>query len=164
MLIFALILTCVMLTVFVTDGLRYVIPNWLVLAILLIYPVMVWRLHVPDWPLAFAIALACFAVGFLIFITKIMGGGDVKLLAAASLYAGKTSILPFIVAVAMLGGVLALLLILGRPLAHYAAGKIGQANRLPRVLMVDQPVPYGLAIAGAFLWLLWSSRIPGIFV
>ena len=75
MLIFALILTCLMLTVIITDGLRYIIPNWLVVAMLALYPAMVVALHVPGWPLAVAISLACFAVGFLIFILNIMGGG-----------------------------------------------------------------------------------------
>ena len=54
----------------------------------------------------------------------VMGGGDGKLIAAAVLWTGPETIMPFLLLVALMGGVLALIILLYRrlPLASTFAG------------------------------------------
>ena len=74
-----------------------------------------------------------------------MGGGDVKLLTAATLWAGPGLTPALLIGTAILGGLLTLALLF--PLALRAvfapAAAAGTAKRVP--------VPYGVAIAGAAL-------------
>ena len=117
-----------------------------------------WPLHLATTPLTIApwgalgCALASFLAGAVLFARGIMGGGDVKLLAAAVLWAGPGSVGPLLVATGLFGGLLALLLLLPstaplmtalRPAAVLPEG--GTAARF------KAPVPYGVAIAAAAL-------------
>jgi Flp pilus assembly protein protease CpaA len=70
--------------------------------------------------------------------------------------------LPFIMGVGVLGGLLALLLVIIRPLTAYLFSKLEKPPTISRILTVGEPVPYGVAIAISFLILLWSAKIPGI--
>ena len=56
----------------------------------------------------------------------IMGGGDLKLLAAASIWTGWDGLLGFLFLVAMLGGVLALIIFA----AHRLRGRFGVLERI----------------------------------
>lgn len=150
------ILSCLMLVVVYLDLTRFRIPNALVAALLLLYPVMLFFVPVPPpWIPAVIIGIAAFVVGFLIFVTKLMGGGDIKLLSVCALWTGPSMIGSFLIYTALFGGVLSIVLWLLRPLCARAAN-------LPRVLRVGEKVPYGIAIAAAFLFLLWKGRIPGL--
>jgi prepilin peptidase CpaA len=160
--IIAFFLTLLMLTVIVTDVRSYLIPNWLVGLLLLLYPVSLALLHLPDWPGALLAGGIMFAVGFALFALRLMGGGDVKLLAVASLYAGRSQILPYLALVAVLGGLLALFLLLARPVIGYFFSSLKRPYPIPRLFRIDEPVPYGVAIALAFLYLLWSGALPGL--
>lgn len=166
MLIIFVILTCMMIAVILSDIARYIIPNWLVLALVLVYPVAVWvsPAHI-HWGSACLVALGVFALGYVCFILHFMGGGDIKLLTAASLYAGVLEAIDFLVYMAILGGIGTLLLLALRSIAPYVALKLGKNGAsIPRVLTHKEPVPYGVAIAIAFLIMLWSNRFPGLAV
>ena len=164
MLILYVILTALMIAVCLSDITRYIIPNWLVLALIVLYPAAVVLARVkPDWGTACIIALATFLVGYVILFLRVMGGGDIKLLTAASLYAGKDAYLDFIVYVAILGGLGTLLLLALRSIVPYVFLKTGKSGAsIPRVLTHKEPAPYGVAIAAAFLILLWGGRLPGL--
>lgn len=165
MLYVAIILTLLMLTVIFTDLTRYIIPNWLVAILLALYPVLVLLAPTrPDWKMGILAALCMFVAGFLLFVSRVMGGGDVKLLTAASLYTGFLAMPEFMMGVGILGGFLALALLALRPLAMYGCSKMQSSPRLPRVLLQGEPVPYGIAIAISFLVLLWKNLIPGIIL
>ena len=163
MLIIYAILTCLMLTVTFSDITRYLIPNWLVLAITIFYPIAIWVAPVkPDWGSACLIAFGAFVIGLLV-LSRFMGGGDVKLLTATALYAGKAGIIDFTVYVAILGGLGTLLLLGMRTMAPWVYMKLGKTGAdVPRVLTEKEPAPYGVAIAGAFLLMLWTGRLPGL--
>ena len=163
MLIVYAILTCLMIAVCLSDIAQYRIPNTLVLALTVFYPVAVYLSPArPDWMMACVIALITFVVGY-VLLMRYMGGGDVKLLTAAALYAGKSGMIDFIVYVALLGGAGTLLLLALRALAPYVWLKIGASGgSIPRVLSGKEPVPYGVAIAGAFLIMLWMNKLPGL--
>jgi prepilin peptidase CpaA len=166
LLIFASVLTCLMIFVMITDLTRFIIPNWLVGLLLVLYPVLLLITpHRPDWMVAILIGLGTFAVGFGLFAIKAMGGGDVKLLAVTGLYASKEAYPEFIMGVGILGGLLAILLLILRPLCAYACAKSGRpASAIPRVLIIGEPVPYGIAIAASFLLVLWAGKIPGLLL
>jgi prepilin peptidase CpaA len=136
------------------DFRRLVIPNSLVVALVAVWPLSLIAGAVPLAAAlqALAIAVALFLVGALLFARGLIGGGDIKLLCAAALWAGPAATLELLVATAFLGGVLALFLL--SPLgAHLSlAGRLFFGS--PGAAAIGggrTPVPYGIAIAGAAL-------------
>jgi prepilin peptidase CpaA len=79
-----------------------------------------------------AAAAAVFLAGAVAFRFRLLGGGDVKLIAAAALWLGAAALGPFLLATALAGGALAVGFLLLRLL-----GRGGVAAGLP----------YGIAIA-----------------
>src|SRR5713226_2015705 len=76
---------------------RLTIGNWVSLTMIGLYPIHVLTSPVPvNWPVAALIATATFAAGFVLFALKMVGGGDVKLLAATSLWANPAFFPSFI--------------------------------------------------------------------
>lgn len=158
-----LILSFLMLAVLYYDLTRYLIPNWIVGMVVLAYPVGVWLApHAVDWQGAALLALGTFAAGFVIYILRLMGGGDVKLLAACALWVGLDGMFDYLGAVALIGGALALALWLARILIGKFPALGPAPEKTPRLLKPGAPVPYGLAIAGVFLYRIWTSQIPAL--
>jgi len=90
--------------------------------------------------------LVMLAAGIALFAVGGFGGGDAKLLAAASLWIGFEHLVPYLVYVALFGGVLAVLILAFRmvPATHPIPG---WAMRLHER---GTGIPYGIAItAGA---------------
>jgi prepilin peptidase CpaA len=136
-------------TAVVTDVASYRIPNWLTAGVVLLYPLHVTSSPVSiDWLPAAGIAAIVFAAGTIAFACRWMGGGDVKLLAATALWAGPAHALEFLTLAALIGGGLALALLLPMRFAIAAmlqscgAGRLGQA-------LLGGVIPYGVAIASA---------------
>lgn len=145
-----------MLAVLWFDLTRYTIPNWLAGSLLLLYPLAVYMAHTRiDWKMAVLGMVIVFAAGYVIFAMKWMGGGDIKLLTACALWVGFTHLLEFIFLVAVLGGVLSVLVWGLRKLLLYFPVKY----TIPRILRDGEPVPYGVAIAIGFLWMLMMNEI-----
>jgi prepilin peptidase CpaA len=92
------------------------------------------------------VGLAVLAAGIVLFELRVLGGGDAKLLAAASLWIGSEKFLPYIAQVAIIGGVLALTVLVYRRLPVATLPLPGWALRLHKK---ESGIPYGLAIAGA---------------
>lgn len=135
------------------DFRRLIIPNELPIALCALWP-----LHFAAAPSlygaigAIVCAAAVFFIGALLFARGYLGGGDVKLLAAAALWAGPAGTPALLMLTGVLGGVLALFLLLpfSRRLASMARGLLHQPPfGAERVLAT--PTPYGIAIAGAAL-------------
>ncbi|MDC7677123.1 A24 family peptidase [Asticcacaulis machinosus] len=95
--------------------------------------------------LAFGVLLA----GMAMFAAGWMGGGDAKLMTAASLWLGLSATLPFVFYVAIAGGALTLLFLILRKVFKRTETMTEWQKRL----MTDKGgVPYGVAIfAGALL-------------
>jgi prepilin peptidase CpaA len=158
--IIAVYLIFSMLAVMWLDATRYTIPNWLVGSLLLAYPFAVFTSpFAVDWQMALAGAALVLVLGYIVFTLRWMGGGDVKLLAALALWVGVKCLADFIFITALLGGVLSLFLWGFRKILPYIPGK-PKKEKLPRILQDNAPVPYGIAIALAFLFLLWTGKIP----
>lgn len=162
---FAILLTGFLLAVMYYDLTKFVIPNWLNGVLALIYLVMV--IVSPEeiaWGWALLTALGAFAIGFAIFIFKIMGGGDIKLLTVCALWVGPQHILDFVMAVAIYGGLLSVFLLIMRPTTAWIFSRLKNPPKTPKVLVIGEPLPYGLAIAGGMLTLLWLGWIPGVMI
>lgn len=139
------------------SDLRYLqIPNRLVLLICLLYPLHVLFAGAPvDVSGAVTMAGGILILGFGLFCLGLVGGGDVKFLAAAGLWAGRDLGLELVVLMALFGGVLAFVLLLPagkRLLARVRAPSLGA---VPAGAM-----PYGVAIAGALLVVV-GQRVGG---
>jgi len=162
MLVLPWIVTALLVAIFFFDLARYIIPNWSVAALLVLWPVAL--LMAPTLPEGFVwwqsliVFAVVFAVGLGIFVLGLSGGGDVKLLAVLALWTGTQSTLELIAFMALLGGLLAVACLLIRPIvAKFVA--VEKAASLPRILRYKEPVPYGIAITLAFLYLLWNGQV-----
>lgn len=156
--VFALLLSVAMGVVMVRDVMHYVIPNTLNAAILGLYPFAAYLLGLP-WPMALLAAALVLLVGLGIFALGLMGGGDVKLLVVLTLWTGWTLATPyFLILTVMLGGLLVVAVLIMR----FLLPPLYKKRNLPRLLTKKEPVPYGIAIALAFLLMLWGGDIPGL--
>lgn len=100
--------------------------------------------------LALACAVGVFLLGALAFAAGGLGGGDVKLAAATSLFAGPGLLLDFALIVAVAGGVLGLAILAGAPI-----GPVTASDRTVRARL-GHNLPYGPAIALGGLWVAFS--------
>lgn len=121
---------------------RLTIGNWISLSITGLYPIHVMASPIlVNWPISVAIGAGTFAVGFALFALKAVGGGDVKLLSAAALWAGPALFPSFIFLMSIAGGVIAAAMMLRRWRAAPANGDDTGRKTGPAVM------PYGVAIA-----------------
>ncbi|MEJ1994016.1 MAG: prepilin peptidase [Limibacillus sp.] len=146
----------------ITDIQRRKIPNGITLVIALLFGIyFLANLGEVDWVGPLVVGGAILAVGFLIFAMNWLGAGDVKMLAAAGLWAGFAHVTELLLVTGLAGGILGLGYVLG--------------DRLRRVPWIPLPppevkdleelkkqkiyLPYGVAIcAGALVVALQKAR------
>jgi prepilin peptidase CpaA len=154
-------------------------PDWLAALLLLLLTLAaledLWRLEIDDWLCAAIAACAFLAVamngpageiwqnlllfalmlgfGTLLFVRGWMGGGDVKLLAACSLWFDLDQGWKMLVAVAIAGGLVTLLVMLLRALPWPSSLR----NQLA-VLRRNDGIPYGVAIGAGVALIGFSVR------
>lgn len=112
------------------------------------------RVAMADVGLAAACAAIVFCIGCLAFTAGAVGGGDVKLLAAASLFAGPGLLFDFLMVTALAGGALGLAMLAGARIGPSAAGADGAFPARLR-----NGLPYGPAIAAGGLWVAASLAV-----
>ena len=134
-----------------SDLKEYRIPNKISLALLALYPLHVLVSPAPvDWLMALSAAGLVFAAGLTLFFCNMVGGGDVKFLAATSLWAGWTLTLPLLVVMGLAGGALALGALGIQNVRRYRSAGIAGVI-VPDNTVAAPKLPYGVAIAaGAF--------------
>lgn len=93
------------------------------------------------------VGIAVLAVGFTFFAFGWIGGGDAKLAAATTMWLGLSTMLPYLIYAALLGGALTLLLLAVRrwPLPAVLA----KVQWIDRLHDTKTGVPYGIALAVA---------------
>jgi prepilin peptidase CpaA len=96
--------------------------------------------------------VAVLVVGSFLFGRGILGGGDVKLLAAVALWFDFSGVLPLLSSVLIAGGVLALLILTARMFTGNST-----SNRIA-VLNKNAGIPYGIAIAAGTLIVIAVMR------
>lgn len=119
-----------------------------------------------PWPLLglhLATGVAVFFIGFALFAGGLVGGGDAKLLAAASLWLGYSVLPIYALYVALAGGLLAVVILLYRAIIPPPF-----LMRLPWAMRLHNKstgIPYGIALASAALLVFpnttWFVRIAG---
>jgi prepilin peptidase CpaA len=121
------------------------IPNRLVLLVVGFYPAYLLAAPYPvDWLAGLITAAIVFFVGFFAFSRGLIGGGDVKLLAAVALWAGPQQVFPVLLLTLVSGGILALIFLI-HALVQARTRVSGGTASMASVL--SAPVPYGIAIA-----------------
>lgn len=149
----------VMAAAAIEDFRRFVIPNLLPILLCAAWPLHFAAAHglhggveAAGWAVlqSLGVALAVFLAGAMLFARGWLGGGDVKLLAVAALWAGPAGLPELLVATSLLGGAMALFLLnpwggqLAACVRAILRGHPGEGGR-----GWQTPVPYGMAIAGA---------------
>ncbi|MES5045063.1 prepilin peptidase [Rhizobium nepotum] len=123
------------------------IPVLLLLSFFVVAPFsgMDWQTLAMSMAAGAAVFFACFAL----FAANAMGGGDAKLMTATAVWYGfNVSLIEFLLAVTLIGGVLTLgiLFLRSRSQEIMAAG-----IPIPDSLLVAKKIPYGIGIAMAGL-------------
>jgi len=104
------------------------------------------------WISHLAAVLLMFGIGLFVFARGWMGGGDVKLLVAIAGWTGLAGLVGQLTAVALAGGVLALVLIIAR--RAFAARS---PESLPELFRTGAPLPYAIAIAAGTGWWAYTA-------
>ena len=104
-----------------------------------------------DLAFSLGCGVAVFGVGAAAFAAGALGGGDVKLLAAVSLFAGPQRLSVFLIITAIAGGLLGLAILAGAPI-----GRPAMAGAGPLRARLRGGLPYGPAIAAGGLWVAAS--------
>ncbi|MCF6369238.1 A24 family peptidase [Rhizobium halophilum] len=143
----------------VSDLFTMTIPNRISVFLLASFAVLAPVSGLPWAEISMSVAAGAIvlAVCFGFFALNIMGGGDVKLLAASAVWFGFSSALAaFIVTTAFWGGVITLLVMLLR----------SQSSRfatieavVPAQILTTRKVPYGVAIGIAGILTFWEAPI-----
>ncbi len=143
----ALILAFLLVAAAVEDAVRLRISNvtvGLVLVAAVVATIMA-GIEVRLWQ-NLVVFIALLAAGMPMFAAGKLGGGDVKLLAASGLWFDFGGALGMLIAVALAGGILALLV-----LAIRAIGWSEEMRRRVALLRPGGGIPYGVAIAAGAL-------------
>lgn len=135
----------------VGDCLTYKIPNWLTGLIgVMFFPAALYAgMPLADIGWHLGAAAAVLAVCFALFCFGQFGGGDAKLLTVAALWIGFSPLLPFLIFVALLGGVLAVVMKVWWIVKLQV--EITGVKQLSERVKASIQLPYGIAIAGGAL-------------
>ncbi len=132
----------------ITDVRAMRIPNWISLALIVLFMVHAAAAD-PAIPLLahVMVAGAALALTFALFAANCLGAGDAKLLAALALWMGPTLIAPFLSTVGILGGIFVLFLMTAHGLAaRYATLNDYAIFARSSHWMRARKVPYGVPI------------------
>ena len=137
--ILILVLGGLLVSAGIQDARTREIANWKTAAVALLAPLWWYANGLDPWPdmaLQIGVALIVFALFLLAFHFGMMGGGDVKLIVALSLWLPFPAFLSMLMVMSIVGGVVTLVMMI----EHRAKKNTGQIE-----------VPYGVAIAIAGL-------------
>lgn len=142
------------------DLTTFTIPNWIsIVLVAAFYPVAL-ALGAPLGVIGTCtlVGLGALLVGMVMFALNWIGGGDAKVLAASALWIGWPAVLPFVLATAVAGGALAVLLVqmrstLFKPWFERAPAWVA------RLATDGGDAPYGVAICAGALFALPQSAL-----
>ena len=148
------VMAALLLAAAIQDAVKLRISNLLVLGVI-VAAIVAMALAGPDISLwqNFAVFAGLLIIGTPLFAAGKMGGGDVKLLAATGLWFDLRGALMMIGSVFIAGGILALLIILGRRFGWSEA-----ARERIHILQKKGGIPYGVAISAGALVAVWVAR------
>ena len=130
-----------------TDIRSRIISNRLNAAMALLAPFYWWSAGLSPWPdmaIQIGLGLSVLLLFAALFAAGMMGGGDVKMLAAIALWLPAGALLWLLMVMALLGGVVTIVTLIH----HRMTRRIGKVE-----------IPYGVAIALAGLWVIGEPYI-----
>ncbi len=146
-----------------SDLLTMTIPNRLTLALAVAFPVAALAIGLPPAAAAWHVAAGAvvLAGGFGMFAAGWIGGGDAKLAAAAALWIGMETLMPWLLVTALFGGALTIGLLLVRQLPLPMA--LARHDWAMRLHAPQTGIPYGIALAAGGLWVFhltpWAAPL-----
>lgn len=141
----------------IVDFRHFRIPNPIVLSVAALYPAHVIASPQPvAWTYGLAFGAAMFVLGAIFFAAKMMGGGDVKLMAAVSMWAAPYHMLPFLF-ITLAGAIVLAVLMAIRFAADGAKASgnpsiTGTIANFRHVPIFKMSVPYGVGIAAGGIY------------
>lgn len=135
----------------VSDLLTFKIPNWISIGLLGLFVVVApfaelsWTIIASHLVLGVVLLL----VGMVMFSMNLLGGGDAKLLAAVGLWTGWLALPVYLLWAAIMGGILALTLIMFRKTPLIAG--MEATPWIARLHDKQAGIPYGIALAAGAL-------------
>lgn len=137
----------------ITDLAYLRIPNFIPIALTLAFLIAAALSPRPvDWISHLGAGGIVLAVGMGLFAWGKIGGGDVKLCAAAALWNGWGLLPSLLLAIGIIGGLVAVFCVV---LRQFGVGFLFERYGIPSVaLQAGQGIPYGVAIAAGCLLLL----------
>jgi len=144
--LFVVVFLGLVLVAAVSDIQSMTIPNWVSIALAVVFPVaaLTAQMSWAEIGLHAATGVVVFLAGFALFAMGVLGGGDVKVIAAASVWTGTAALAPFAFWTTAAGGVLALVMLLARKAAK---AEETHPAYLRRLLDPAKGIPYAVAIA-----------------
>ena len=141
------------------DVTSFIIPNWISIGLVLaFYPAaLAAGASLSVIGVATAVGVCALLAGMAMFYAGWMGGGDAKLLAGCALWMGWPTVLPFLLATALAGGALALILMQMR--SNLLKPYLQRGPAWMERLVTAPDSPYGLAIAVGALVMLPQSPL-----
>jgi prepilin peptidase CpaA len=134
------------------------VPNWMPLSLGVLGSILAAAEFRLGWGIGFG--LAVFVLCLLFWWRGWMGGGDVKLLGATAIVVAPAAAGPFMLAVSLSGGILAMAYLAGRFLLPRPTMRRPK-HLLPRILRIEAwrirhrgPLPYACAIAAGTIFVL----------
>ncbi len=154
-----------------TDFKRLIIANSACVAVAVAFlpAAVVAGLDAPTIAWHYGVGATLMAVGALAFARKLAGGGDVKLLAAVAVWMGPGNILPYLVLMSLVGGALAVLVLIAARMKRRVPA-LGRVAWLGDGAIAGQEIPYGVAVGLVALAMLprldvvppsWFSALVG---
>ncbi len=135
------------------------IPNKVILALLagfaVLAPLAGMGLSTIAWHVGIAF-LICLA-GFGLWMLRVFGAGDAKLLAASSLWLGPAQTAPYLAFVGLIGGAAVILIMLFR--RQMLPAFLVQVDWVHKLHQPKAAVPYGVALAPAALLVFLESPL-----
>ncbi len=146
----------------VSDARHLMIPNWTCIIIAAAYlpAALLGSVDISVIALHYGVGAGLFLAGLYPFSRGLIGGGDLKLLAAAGIWTGWNDLWSYLVLVALLGGALAVVVLIARRLQK----KLPILDKVEWLKGGDgpvKPIPYGIAIGlGAGFLFPGNSALP----
>ena len=142
--IFALLVALVAAAL--SDARTYLIPNRYAAAIVAAFPFFAFGKPLDVWLFGLLAGVLLLSAGTALFARRLLGGGDVKLLAAIGLWSGFAQLPLLLMGTALAGGALAIAYL--SPLHNLLPLRSGSAAVSGDLRSrLQEPIPFGIAIA-----------------
>ena len=141
------------------DVISFTLPNWLTASIAVLFFTFVTAMYfagslrLSEIGIAVAAGAGVFALGVGLFVIGAVGGGDVKYLGAATLWATPVGPGEFLFLTSIVGALVALVYLVASKLHGLATGP--DAKHAAQQSGFARPMPYGVAISGGLVLVIW---------